>query len=219
VPMSRARQAGVNLVFKRQHSFSHYLSQFLRVLMAGDRFDGECVHQPRLGGKMVRSLLNPAATFEYNWHLEMIAQSLKDVANGNCKRLIINVPPRHLKSHSASIAFPAWFLGHFPEKQVACVSYAQDFSDTLARHTFVDFMNDLLIDFAERARTIRSGIRRGLRAVVHVGDFLQSPVRSGIGSSAHISFNDRLRASLLASDRIGVLASAPGHHDSISISR
>ena len=79
--------------------------------------------------------LNPAATFEYNWHLELIAQSLEDVAYGNCKRLIINVPPRHLKSHSASIAFPAWFLGHFPEKQVACVSYGQDFSDTLARHS------------------------------------------------------------------------------------
>ena len=79
--------------------------------------------------------LNPAATFEYNWHHELIAQSLEDVAYGNCKRLIINVPPRHLKSHSASIAFPAWFLGHFPEKQVACVSYGQDFSDTLARHS------------------------------------------------------------------------------------
>lgn len=79
--------------------------------------------------------LNPAATFEYNWHLELIAQSLEDVAYGNCKRLIINVPPRHLKSHSASIAFPAWLLGHFPEKQIACVSYAQDLSDTLARHS------------------------------------------------------------------------------------
>jgi len=79
--------------------------------------------------------LNPAAKFEYNWHLELICQSLEDVAYGHCRRLIINVPPRHLKSHSASIAFPAWFLGHFPEKQVACVSYAQDFSDTLARHS------------------------------------------------------------------------------------
>jgi len=79
--------------------------------------------------------LNPAQKFEYNWHLELICQSLEDVAYGNCKRLIINVPPRHLKSHSASIAFPAWFLGHFPEKQVACVSYAQDFSDNLARHS------------------------------------------------------------------------------------
>ncbi|MGE3987446.1 phage terminase large subunit [Pseudorhodoplanes sp.] len=79
--------------------------------------------------------LNPAQTFESNWHLELIAQSLEDVAYGNCKRLIINVPPRHLKSHSASIAFPAWFLGHFPEKQVACVSYSQDLSDTLARQS------------------------------------------------------------------------------------
>ncbi len=79
--------------------------------------------------------LNPADTFEFNWHLELIAQSLEDVAYGNCKRLIINVPPRHLKSHSASIAFPAWFLGHFPAKQVACVSYAQDLSDRLARRS------------------------------------------------------------------------------------
>jgi predicted phage terminase large subunit-like protein len=79
--------------------------------------------------------LNPAATFEYNWHQELIAQALEEVAYGDCKRLIINVPPRHLKSHSASIAFPAWFLGHFPEKQVACVSYSQDFSDTLARQS------------------------------------------------------------------------------------
>lgn len=67
--------------------------------------------------------------------LELVAQSLEDVAYGNCKRLIINVPPRHLKSHSASIAFPAWFLGHFPEKQLACVSYAQDLSDNLARNS------------------------------------------------------------------------------------
>jgi predicted phage terminase large subunit-like protein len=79
--------------------------------------------------------LRPTDTFEYNWHLELIAEALEDVAFGNCKRLIINVPPRHLKSHSASVAFPAWYLGHFPHRQVACVSYAQDFSETLARRS------------------------------------------------------------------------------------
>lgn len=79
--------------------------------------------------------LRPTDSFESNWHLELVAQALEDVAFGDCKRLIINVPPRHLKSHSASIAFPAWFLGHFPDKQIACVSYAQDFSETLARHS------------------------------------------------------------------------------------
>jgi hypothetical protein len=48
-------------------------------------------------------------------------------------RLIINLPPRHLKSLMASIAFPAWCLGHNPSAQILCVSYAQDLADKLAR--------------------------------------------------------------------------------------
>lgn len=51
--------------------------------------------------------LNPAVTFEYNWHLELIAQSLEDVAYGNCKRLIINVPPRHLL-HPSRFLLGSW---------------------------------------------------------------------------------------------------------------
>ena len=50
-----------------------------------------------------------------------------------CKRLIINLPPRSLKSLLASIAFPAWCLGHDPSAQILCVSYAQDLADKLAR--------------------------------------------------------------------------------------
>src|SRR2546429_5582907 len=46
-------------------------------------------------------------------------------------RLIINLPPRHLKSLIASIAFPAWCLGHDPSAQILCVSYAQDLADKL----------------------------------------------------------------------------------------
>jgi hypothetical protein len=36
------------------------------------------------------------------------------VGEGRIRRLIIGVPPRHLKSHLASVAFPAWSLGHHP---------------------------------------------------------------------------------------------------------
>ena len=77
--------------------------------------------------------LNPGTPFQSNWHLEVLAAKLEEVRQGVCKRLIINVPPRHLKSHTASIAFPAWVLGHEPAKQILCVSYAQDLSDKLAR--------------------------------------------------------------------------------------
>src|SRR5438445_5831870 len=77
--------------------------------------------------------LNPQAAFLTNWHLEVLAAKLTSVQEGRIRRLIINLPPRHLKSLLASIAFPAWYLGHDPSAQILCVSYAQDLADKLAR--------------------------------------------------------------------------------------
>src|SRR5437868_3887311 len=77
--------------------------------------------------------LNPQTRLVMNWHLEVIAAKLMEVWQGKIRRLIINLPPRHLKSLMASIAFPAWCLGHDPSAQILCVSYAQDLSDKLAR--------------------------------------------------------------------------------------
>jgi hypothetical protein len=77
--------------------------------------------------------LNPQTELAVNWHLEVIAAALTEVQQGKIRRLIINLPPRHLKSLMASIAFPAWCLGHDPTAQILCVSYAQDLADKLAR--------------------------------------------------------------------------------------
>jgi hypothetical protein len=49
-----------------------------------------------------------------NWHIEVIAAKLAALAQGKIQQLIINLPPRHLKSLLVSIAFPAWCLGHDP---------------------------------------------------------------------------------------------------------
>jgi predicted phage terminase large subunit-like protein len=77
--------------------------------------------------------LNPQTDLAMNWHLEVIAAKLTAVRQGKIRRLIINLPPRHLKSLMASIAFPAWCLGHDPSAQVLCVSYAEALSNKLAR--------------------------------------------------------------------------------------
>ncbi|MFZ0278902.1 MAG: hypothetical protein WAL60_18495, partial [Candidatus Sulfotelmatobacter sp.] len=76
--------------------------------------------------------LNPGAEFLPNWHIELIAAELDRCLRGETKRLIICVPPRSLKSHCASVAFPAWLLGHKPESQIICASYGQDLADKLA---------------------------------------------------------------------------------------
>ena len=77
--------------------------------------------------------LNPQTDLAMNWHLEVIAAKLTEVRQGKIRRLVINLPPRHLKSLMASIAFPAWCLGLDPTAQILCVSYAQDLADKLAR--------------------------------------------------------------------------------------
>src|SRR5437870_10537776 len=77
--------------------------------------------------------LNPQAVFLTNWHIEVIAAKLAAVREGRIRRLIINLPPRHLKSLLASIAFPAWCLGHDPSAQILSVSYGQELADKLAR--------------------------------------------------------------------------------------
>ena len=51
-------------------------------------------------------------------HHQRMADAFERVANGTCKRLIINMPPRHTKSEFASYLLPAWFLGKFPNKKV-----------------------------------------------------------------------------------------------------
>jgi hypothetical protein len=70
--------------------------------------------------------LAPGSTFHMNWHILAIAFALEQVLRRIIKRLIINGPPRTLKSLMSSVAFPAFILGHDPTKRVIGVSYSSD---------------------------------------------------------------------------------------------
>jgi predicted phage terminase large subunit-like protein len=79
--------------------------------------------------------LNPGVPYKPNPHIQVMAEVLRRVMAGEIKRLIINLPPRSLKSHSVSVAFVAWYLGHLAHHEVICASYGQDLADNLARDT------------------------------------------------------------------------------------
>ena len=65
-------------------------------------------------------------TFISGAHHKRMADAFERVANGTCKRLIINMPPRHTKSEFASYLLPAWFLGKFPHKKVIQTSHTAE---------------------------------------------------------------------------------------------
>jgi predicted phage terminase large subunit-like protein len=77
--------------------------------------------------------LNAGVAYLPSWHIEAMAAKLERVRDGDLTRLIVNIPPRHLKSLAASIALPAWLLGHNPALSIVNVTYGQDLSDKFAR--------------------------------------------------------------------------------------
>lgn len=69
--------------------------------------------------------------YVFGEHHHVICDALERVERGECKRLMIFMPPRHGKSMLVSEYFPAWFLGRQPSKKIIAASYnaelAQDF--------------------------------------------------------------------------------------------
>jgi predicted phage terminase large subunit-like protein len=80
-------------------------------------------------------VVRPGVRLKRNWHLDAVTYKLSQLAKGYIRRLIITLPPRSLKSLCASVALPAWFLGHYPWERVVVVSY----SDFLSRTHANDF--------------------------------------------------------------------------------
>jgi predicted phage terminase large subunit-like protein len=70
--------------------------------------------------------LTPGSSLDMNFHINALAYHLELVRLGEIKRLIINMPPRSLKSLITSVAFPAFVLGHDPTKRLIVVSYGSD---------------------------------------------------------------------------------------------
>ena len=72
--------------------------------------------------------IEPGRDFYDNWHIDAIADHLQAVVKGDIKRLIINIPPRHMKSISVAVALPAWTWTIQPEKKFLYASYAGSLS-------------------------------------------------------------------------------------------
>jgi predicted phage terminase large subunit-like protein len=76
--------------------------------------------------RMAFDTVVPGEFLNPNWHIRAMAFALERVMRGEIRRLIITLPPRNLKSITASVAFPAYVLGHDPTKKIVCVSYSTE---------------------------------------------------------------------------------------------
>ena len=89
--------------------------------------------------QMAWPIVQPFTDFKDGWHLQMICRYLEACYYQKLSRLVINVPPRHMKSLLVNVFFPAWVWTKSPEKKFLCTSYAQELTtrDSLLCRTLV----------------------------------------------------------------------------------
>lgn len=87
--------------------------------------------------------------FLHNWHIDAVEHQLDRIRLGENRRLIVSMPPRHLKSLTITTAWVAWMLGKDPSLRFICASYGQDLSDKHAR----DCLRIMSTDWYRRAFT------------------------------------------------------------------
>ena len=66
-------------------------------------------------------------------HHKRIAAAFDRVAAGECKRLIIAMPPRHGKSQMGSYLFPAYVMGKLPQSKLIVGSHTAELAQRFGR--------------------------------------------------------------------------------------
>jgi len=84
--------------------------------------------------KCAFNVLEPGKVYVPNWHIDAICEHLEAVHLGQIRHLIINMPPRHMKTISVSVAFPCWTWLRRASTQFFTASY----SDRLSTQINVD---------------------------------------------------------------------------------
>lgn len=100
-------------------------SQILEVPYSLKELEQELCHRSLLHfAESAWKVIEPGRKFYSGWHIEAICEHLEAVSNGQIRNLLINMPPRHMKSTLVSVLWPAWHWINDPSKRWLFASYA-----------------------------------------------------------------------------------------------
>ena len=84
---------------------------------------------PRMFMQLGFRVLHPGIKYQHNWSIDVLGEALDRCHRRETTRLIINMPPRSLKSICASVIFPSWVLGVQPESKILCIAGTRSLAD------------------------------------------------------------------------------------------
>ena len=95
-------------------------------LIALDRV--ECAESLATFVEQAWAIVEPGQDYVHGWHIDAMAEHLEAITYGDedYNRLLINIPPGHMKSLMVSVFWPAWEWGpcHMPHMRYLCASHS-----------------------------------------------------------------------------------------------
>lgn len=73
-------------------------------------------------------IVEPGTPHKTSWHIDTVLEHLEAVTTGELRRLIINIPPRHMKSTAVAVLWPCWSWLRRPQLRWLFASYAEKLS-------------------------------------------------------------------------------------------
>lgn len=174
-------------------------------------------------------VIEPKTAYSHNWHIEAITEYLTAVTQGQILRLLINMPPRYMKSIAVSVMWPTWCWLTRPSSRWIFVSYSQSLSTkhSIDRRTLIQsdwyrqhwgHLYSLADD--QNAKTEYQNDRRGVMVATSVGgtatgkggdvivvDDLHNPTeaQSDIQRETAITFFDQTLSTRLDNKKTGAI--------------
>ncbi len=101
-------------------------------------------------------LIEPGTKFVDGWHIQSICDHLEACTDFKIMRLIINMPPRHMKSILVAVMWPAWVWATYPERRFIFASYSESLAlrDAVKMRTLIE--SDLYRQMFKPSWTLRS---------------------------------------------------------------
>src|ERR1700719_5003406 len=56
------------------------------------------------------------------------------VATQESRRMVVTMPPRHLKTFTLAVCLPAWILGRDPKAKIMIITYGEDLAKDIAHN-------------------------------------------------------------------------------------
>jgi predicted phage terminase large subunit-like protein len=94
-----------------------------------------CTASFRLFVERAWPVIEPVTPFVSGWHVDAICDHLEGATRGDIDRLVINIPPRHMKSIAVCVLWPAWIWTFAPHLRFLTASYGANLAERDAVRT------------------------------------------------------------------------------------